>query len=131
MLNTLKSQKGFSLVESLVAVLLVAIVLIGTIKLITSFAMFTATDTDRTCLLQAASSGIEAKRADPTITSLQVTCGINNSSLPVSVTISGNPPANPPPMGSNQTACAEITATATFKGKTMTLRDWICNFPEG
>ncbi|MCX8125494.1 MAG: hypothetical protein N3F66_15210 [Spirochaetes bacterium] len=109
------------------SVLLVAILVIGVVGLITAFSKFTRQDLVGTCLVQAASSGIEAKRANPTTSSIQIACG----GYTINVTITGNPPSTAPPMGSGQSACAEVTATATVTGRTMILRDVVCNFPQG
>lgn len=123
----LNKNDGFTLLEALMSVLLVAILVMGVVGMITAFSKFTRDDLLGTCLVQAASSGIEAKRATPTISSLQVTCGGYN----INVTITGNPPSSPPSMGSGQSACAEVTATASSSGRTMVLRDLVCNFPSG
>lgn len=123
----INKNDGFTLIEALVSVMLVAILVMGVVGMITAFSKFTRDDIVATCLLQASSSGIEAKRANPSLSSLQVSCG----TLTVTVSISGTPPATPPAMGSGQSACAEITATATSSGRTMILKDWVCNFPSG
>ncbi len=123
----IESNKGFSLLEALMSVLLVAILVMGVIGLTTMFTKYTRDDLISTCLLQAASSGIEAKRADPSRDSIVINCG----GLSVNVTITGNPPPQPPTLGSGQSACAEITATASVSGRTMVLRDLVCNFPQG
>lgn len=125
--SLMKKNDGFSLLEALMSVLLVAILVIGVTGMITAFSKFTRDDLLGTCLVQAASSGIEAKRANPTISSIQVRCGGYN----INVTITGSPPSTPPPMGSGQSACAQVTSTATASGRSMVLRDLVCNFPSG
>ncbi len=127
LIKLIKSYEGFSLLEALMSVLLVAILVMGVIGLTTMFSKYTRDDFISTCLLQAASSGIEAKRADYSTSSIVINCG----GLSVNVTITGNPPAQPPTMGSGQSACAEVTATASVSGRTMVLKDLVCNFPQG
>jgi len=122
-----KSEAGFTLIEALISVFLVALLVIGVVGLITSFGKFTRQDLVGMCLVQAASSGIEAKRANPSLTSVDVRCG----GYTIRVNITGTPPTNPPAMGSGQSACADVVATATIENRTMVLRDQVCNFPDG
>jgi type II secretory pathway pseudopilin PulG len=122
-----KSEAGFTLIEALISVLLVGLLVLGIAGLITSFGKFTREDLVGMCLMQAASSGIEAKRANPTLTSVDVRCG----GYTIRVNITGTPPTNPPAMGSGQSACADVVATATIENRTMVLRDQVCNFPDG
>ncbi|MCX7913918.1 MAG: hypothetical protein N2511_04965 [Thermodesulfovibrionales bacterium] len=123
-LKSFYKTEGFSLVEALIAVLLVVLLVIGVMKMITNFPLATGKDFVETCLLQAASSGIEAKRANHSLSSLSVPCG----NITINVTITGNPPAVPPSAGSGTTACATVVATATYGGRSMVLRDLVCNF---
>ncbi|MEM1973819.1 MAG: hypothetical protein QXN68_03415 [Thermoplasmata archaeon] len=124
MIKIIFKSDGFSLIEAMISVMLVAILIMGVMAMITAFPSSTNNDFIRTCLLQAASSGIEAKRANHTLTSLSVHCG----GITVNVTISGNPPSSAPPPGSGSSACATVTATASYSGRSMTLRDLVCNF---
>lgn len=124
MIKIIFKHEGFSLIEAMISVLLVAILIMGVMAMITSFPASTNNDFIRTCLLQAASSGIEAKRANHTLTSLNVPCG----AITVNVTISGNPPSSPPAPGSGVSACVTVTATASYSGRSMTMRDLVCNF---
>lgn len=126
MIKFLLKQDGLSLIEALVALMLLTISILSVMTMITAFPRSTTDDLVLTCLLQAASSGIEAKRANHSLGSLNVPCGGRN----VSVSISGTPPSTAPQPGSGNTACATVTATATYGSKTMTLRDLVCNFPD-
>lgn len=124
----IQSRQGFTLVESLIAMMLIAMIAIVSAGLIAYFAKYTKRDLTSTCLLQAASSGIEARRADPgNPDGIQITCGGQT----IHVTVTGNPPGTAPAMGSGTSACAEVVSTSTAGSKTMVLRDLVCNFPEG
>ena len=123
----LRSGKGFTLVESLISILLIALMAITSEGLIAYFAKYTQQDLTKECLLQAASSGIEAKRANPAVSSIAVTC----AGQTVHVSMTGNPPSLPPAMGSGTSACADVVSTSSFGNRTMEMRDKICNFPEG
>jgi prepilin-type N-terminal cleavage/methylation domain-containing protein len=123
----LRSQRGFTLVESLISILLIALMAIASEGLIAYFAKYTQQDLTKDCLLQAASSGIEAKRANPAVNSIQITC----SGQTVYVSMKGNPPSMPPVMGSGTSACADVVSTSSLGNRTMEMRDKICNFPEG
>lgn len=114
----LKGERGMSLVEALVAVLLTFILAVFVAGMITSFGHFTRTDKSLLCLIQALESGLQAKKSDPTITSYTVRCG----SWTINVNLSGGPPASPPPY------CAQITASASLEGRTMNMVDLACAF---
>lgn len=121
-------NRGFTLIETMISMFLVATMALASLGMIAFFAKNTKTDTIHTCLLQAASSGIEAKRANPAANSFAMSCAGYN----VNVTITGgSPPTVAPAMGTGVSACVEITSTAVIDGKSMQMRDWICNFPEG
>ena len=64
-IKILKSPRGFTLIETLISMMLVCVMAIACAGLVSYFARYTRQDTINSCLLQAASSGIEAKRADP------------------------------------------------------------------
>ncbi len=123
----LKSRQGFTLVESLISILLIALMAVASEGLIAYFAKYTKQDLISDCLLQAASSGIEAKRANPAARSIAVTC----AGQTVHVGMTGNPPSLPTAMGSGTSACADVVSTSTLGSRTMEIRDKICNFPEG
>ncbi|PKN76484.1 MAG: hypothetical protein CVU52_04620 [Deltaproteobacteria bacterium HGW-Deltaproteobacteria-10] len=123
----LKSRQGFTLVESMISILLIAMMAVASEGLIAYFAKYTKQDLTSDCLLQAASSGIEAKRANPAVSSIQLTC----AGQTVHVSMTGNPPSMTPQMGSGTSACADVVSTSTLGSRTMEMRDKICNFPEG
>lgn len=123
----LKYPRGFTLIETVISILLFTLMGLACAGMISFFAKYTRDDSVKTCLLQAASSGIEAKRADPTISSIaNFTCGGYTAS--VAITSAGTLPTTAPTMGSGQSACVQITSTATIGTKTRILRDFICNF---
>ena len=107
--------------------LLIALMAIASEGLIAYFAKYTQQDLTGACLLQAASSGIEAKRANPAVSSIAVTC----AGQMVRVSMTGNPPSLPPAIGSGTSACADVVSTSSLGNRTMEMRDKICNFPEG
>lgn len=122
----IKNNKGFVLIEALIAVLITAMIAIVVAGMTTNFAGFTAKDVLLSCLVEGASSGIEAKRANPNISSMQIQCG--NST--VNVSISGTPPSTAPATGSGQSACVEVVSTASIGANTKVLRDLVCTLPQ-
>lgn len=107
-------MRGFTLVEALVAVMVSFLIAVGIAGMITSFGLFTRDNVLYTCLLNAASSAIEACKGGQAIS--QVNCG----SYTVSVGLSGNcMPA--------QGQCSQVSATATARNKSTSLTDMICN----
>lgn len=119
----LGGDKGISLVESLVSVMLTFIIAVFIAGMITNFALFTRTDKTLLCLIQAASSGIDAKKANPNINSLVVNC----SGLAINVTVTGSLPAYRPP-GTGESVCSTIRSSASYGGKSIELADMLCNF---
>ncbi len=125
----LKCMSGFTVIESLIAVTLVMVICLSCMGMISFFARCTKQDTLNTCLLQAASSGIEAVRADTSTSFIKVSCGGYTAN--VSITSLGTLPQTAPAMGLETKACVEITSTSEIEGKKMVLKDFICNFPKG
>lgn len=125
----LKCKGGFTIIESLIAVTLVMVICLSCIGMVSFFAKYTKQDRLNTCLLQAASSGIEAVRADMSTTFLKVSCGGYTAN--VNITYAGTLPQTAPAMGLETKACVEITSISDIEGKKMVLKDFICNFPEG
>lgn len=124
-LRSCAAQDGFTLIEVLISVLLVVLVILGAATAFTHFGVRTGDDLIATCLVQAASSGIEAKRANLNVSSMQIACGQHN----VSVSVSGTVPASAPLAGSGQNACVEIVSSASIGSRSMVLRDFACRFP--
>lgn len=122
----LKSRQGFTLVESLISILVIALVATAGAGLIAHFAKYTRQDLTGTCLMQAASSGLEAKKANPAIHTIDVTC----AGQTVYVSMTGNLPSTPPAPGSGSSACADVVSTSILGGRKMEMTDKICSFPE-
>lgn len=107
--------RGFTLVEALIALLISLFIITGIVGLLTSFGFFTRDKMLYTCLLEAASSGVEACRSGVVIYSID--CG----GYTVSVSINGN--CNP-----EKGQCEDITVTATAAGHSSVLTDTVCNW---
>ena len=122
-----KFPRGISLVEALISMLLLCILTLVCAGQVASFARYTRQDTIHSCLLQAASSGIEEKRANPAASSITVSC--SGYAVSVAITTTGTLPSPAPAMGSGESACVPVLARSTIGSKTMELRDSICNFP--
>ncbi len=125
--NLLKSRQGFTSIESLISILVIALVATAGAGLVAHFAKYTRQDLTGTCLMQAASSGLEAKRANPAVHTIHVTC----AGQIVHVSITGNPPSAPPAPGSGTSACADVVSTSILGSRKMEITDKICSFPEG
>ena len=108
-------NKGFTLIEALIAILITTLIVIGVAGLITVFGTKTADRILLSCLVEGATSGIEACKEGEVIN--QITCG----GFTINISISGNcqPPAN---------TCSDIISTASANGKTFSLTDKVCNF---
>jgi prepilin-type N-terminal cleavage/methylation domain-containing protein len=128
MMKKSKCSRGFSLIETLISLLLLCVLTLSCVGLTAAFARYTNQDTIKSCLMQAASSGIEEKRANPATSSLTVSC--SGYSVGVNITTTGTLPSPAPAMGSGVSACVPVVSTSTIGSKTMVLRDSICNFPE-
>ncbi len=110
-----KKRTGFTIIEALIAILIVSIIAISIAGLISSFGLETSNRILLSCLMQGADSGIEACRSGDYISN--ITCG----GILVNIQITGN--CTPPP-----NTCSDIIVTATAKGKSVSLSDKICNF---
>jgi prepilin-type N-terminal cleavage/methylation domain-containing protein len=125
--NKSRYQPGFTLVESLVSVLLLCVLTLASVSMVAAFARHTNLDRVNSCLLQAASSGIEEKRANPVTNAITVSC--SGYSVNVAITTEGSLPSPAPAMGSGVSACVPVLARSTIGLKSLELRDSICNFP--
>jgi len=118
-------SKGFTIMEALVTIAITALAVYIISGMITSYAAMTKNNYVYTCLIQSATSGLEAKLMNPSVTSLSLTCG----GLLVNVNLVGNPPKHPPPfIGSGQSACSTITSIATYQSYSFSIQDAACNF---
>lgn len=115
----LKSQRGFSLIEALMAIAILFTVIAGTISLQSSFGKHTVDRTVINSLIDAASSTLSLCQADKnTGTSLSFTY---EEKLTVNVTLDGS-------CSVNSDECVQRTATASANGKSFKLTTYICNF---
>jgi Tfp pilus assembly protein PilV len=122
-----KLPRGFGLIEALISMVLLCILTLVCAGQVASFARYTSQDTIKSCLLQAASSGIEEKRANPAASSITVSC--SGYAVSVAITTTGTLPSPAPAMGSGTSACVPVLSRSTIGSKTMEIRDSICNFP--
>ena len=113
--------------ESMISMLLLCVLTLATVGMVASFARYTTQDRINSCLLQAASSGIEEKRANPVTSAITVSC--SGYSVSVAITTEGTLPSPAPAMGSGVSACVPVLSRSTIGSKSMDLRDSICNFP--
>lgn len=113
----IKSQKGFSLIEALIAVAIVSIALIGLAGMQGLFATQTVDRTVQNSLVDAASSALtHCQNVNTTPTSPY----IYEQGLEVNVTLSGS--CNPA-----TDSCNNVIATASARGKSFSLTTLVCN----
>ncbi|NPA40489.1 MAG: hypothetical protein GXO57_08630 [Thermodesulfobacteria bacterium] len=115
MLGKKKKRLGFSLVEVLIATFILFITIIGATKLVTYFGIYNKKREILSCLVNAATSGINSCKAGAPIST------VNCNGLTIAVTIIGN--CNPP-LGT----CSYITATASYGSENFSLENEVCNF---
>lgn len=117
----IKSQKGFSLIEALIAIAILAIAIGGLISLQTSFAKGTVDRTVINSLIDAASSALTQCQADENTASSLSYKYEDEDKLIVNVYLDKS--CNVP-----KDECSLITATSSAKGKTFKLSTYVCNF---
>ncbi len=115
----IKSQKGFSLIEALIAIAILAIAITGLISLQASFAKGTVDRTVINSLIDAASSALAQCQADKNTASTLSYTYEDNLVVNVSLDKSCNVTID---------ECSKITATSSAKGKTFRLSTYVCNF---
>ena len=107
--------KAFSLIEALIALVIVSVVVLSIVGLIEIFIKQLPDRVLLTCLVESASSAVKACENGIVLNSVQ--CASYN----VSITINGN--CNPP-----QNTCSNIVVTASADDKSFTLNGVACNF---
>ncbi|RKX62362.1 MAG: hypothetical protein DRP34_04290 [Thermodesulfobacteriota bacterium] len=117
-----KNTKSFTLIEALIAILLVSLIVISISSLITGSVFLTRKRIIYECLVNAANSAIEACRGGKNISSFN--CGGLNIDINInidcsSITVPGN---------TWDVNCEDITVTARYGNTTHTLRDMVCKF---
>lgn len=119
----IKSQKGFSLIESLIAIVIVSIALLGLAHMQALFATQSVDRTLHNCLIDSATGALAQCKTDATTpATISFIC---EQGITASVTLSvvtGSGRCNP----SND--CNTVRATATAMGKTYILNTEICRY---
>lgn len=117
-------NKGFTLIEALIGVLILGLIVISITRLITGSVVSTRERIIMECLVNAANSAIEACRGGVSLSDFQ--CGAFN----IILNIHGNCDIQPP---SNiwDSNCEEILVTAIYENKEHKIRDYICKFWDG
>lgn len=113
--------KGFSLIEALIAIVILAIITISLANLLTRSAFSTRDDFFNLCLLQGAASGIEEARGNSSLigTSLTFDCG----NLEVTVNLRN--------IGSyGNCTFVEAEAQLQVTNKKAILRDLVCTWTQ-
>ncbi len=115
----IKSNEGFSLIEALIAVAILAIGIVGLVTLMGVFAKDTVNRTLINSLLDAASSGLNQCMSVSSTTSPLTYIYEGNLTVTVNLSGSCNPAVN---------NCNTVTATATAQGKSVVLTTLVCNY---
>lgn len=110
-------NKGFTLIEMMVAILILIIGVLAVVTLQSKFATTTIDRAVRNALIDAAASAL--KHCESTLSNPP--SSYTYGGIIVNVTINGNcsPSIN---------TCNNVTATATAQGKTFSLTTKVCNF---
>jgi len=114
--------KGFTLVEALIAILILSLIIIGVTNLITGSVSSTRDRIIMECLVNAANSAIEACRAGIDLNRYQ--CGDLNINLEKNETCANITP----PSSFWDANCKEVRVTATYGNYQHRLTDLICRF---
>lgn len=115
----IKSQNGFSLIEALIAIVILATAIAGLVSLQASFAKGTVDRTVINSLIDAASSALTQCQADKTTASSLSYTYEDNIIVNVTLDKSCNVTID---------ECSQITATSSARGKTFKLSTFVCNF---
>ncbi len=118
-------NKGFTLIEALIGILILGLIVISISRLITGSVVSARDRTIMECLVNAANSAIEACRGGINLNTFE--CGGLEINLDVSITCSSiTPPSEP--WDAN---CREVTVIATYGTKQHRLTDLVCKFWDG
>lgn len=118
-------EKGFTLIEALIAILIATLVILGITGLITNSITLTRKKILMECLISAANSAIEACRGGVNINSYQ--CGGPGGML-VRVSVDTDCSEITPPANFWEASCRRVTVTATYGSEHHKLTDLICKF---
>lgn len=111
------NNKGFTLVEVLVSILILIIGVLAVMTLQSRFATATADRAVRNALIDAAASAIQHCESTLSTPPTSYTYG----GITVNVSISGS-------CSPSKNNCNNVTATATAQGKSFSLTTKVCNF---
>jgi len=113
--------KGFSLIEVLVAIVILLIIAVSLARLLTISAFSTRDDFVNTCLLHGASSAIEEARGNPSLVGSNINFPCGNLTVTVKL-------AKKSTYGN--CTLIEAEATTNISSKKALLRDTICNWTQ-
>jgi len=108
--------KAFTLVEALITILIVTFLALFIMNSVLLFPLLMRKDIVNFCIQQAAASGIEYVRANPSQVGTQI--NVRCKGIEITVEITGNVP---------QGGCGQVTATATYNSQSFSLSDNVCN----
>lgn len=111
------NNKGFTLVEVLVSILILIIGVLAVMTLQSRFATATADRAVRNALIDAAASAIQ--HCESTLSTPPTS--YTYSGITVNVSISGS-------CSPSEETCNDVTVTATAQGKIFSLTTKVCNF---
>jgi len=109
--------KGFTLIEALIAILIAAVLSAIVAGVITIFASKTSDRILMSCLIEGASSGINACKSG-NFTNFQIECGGIKVDVEITQGVCNPPEGN----------CSDVRVTAKAKGWNFSLTDKVCNF---
>lgn len=117
--KTLKPYKndGFTIVEVVIATLILLVGVVALISLQTRFATSTADRAIRNALIDAAASALQHCESTLSTPPTSYTYG----GITVSVSVSGS-------CSPSENSCNNVTATATAQGKSFSITTKVCNF---
>ncbi len=118
MMKDIFNNKGFSLIEALIAMVILTIGIVSVLSMQATFATGTVDRSVMHALIDSASSALTRCQIDnATPSSLTYT----HEGITTTVTLTGscNPAAD---------SCNPVSATASAKGKTFTISTMVCNF---
>lgn len=112
----LRQNRGTSLIEALIGLLLLSICLLGVVGTMAYFSSNTADKSLRSCLLENAGNAIQQLKVNALPVNTTFTCGGLSGTISMSQTTF--PALND---------CDDVTATATVGAKSVTLQTKVCN----
>lgn len=117
--------RGFTLIEVLIAILILALIIVGIANLITGSISSTRERTIMECLVNAANSAIEACRGGINLGEFQ--CG----GLNVQINLSRDCSTITVPTATWSANCAEVIIITRYGNRQHRLTDLVCRFWDG